>query len=227
MRFLSTLATPVLLLAFTLHPPRDTTHPRGSSDTRILGLSGRPFGVDVAESGDVFVTEQNLNQVVRIDVSGKVSATIRVGHDPGDVVVLPAANRAFVSGFFDGTVSVVNLSTNKVGRTIRVSPTNAYRLALSPDGARLYLTSTDSHLYVINTGSRRVARSLSLVAAQGLVVDHAGAALFVSATSGVIWRFELPSLTRRISTSLPCHAQDIALAADDREVYVACEDGKV
>ena len=204
------------------------THPSGNTATRILGLGGRPFAVRVARTGDVLVTEQDLNAAVHLDSLGTRRDTIGVGHDPGDVVADRAGTRAFVSNFFDGTVSVVDLTSKAVATVVRVSPSNAYRLALNGDESRLYVTSTDGHLYTINTGSQTAGVSAALSGSlQGIALARAGQSVFVTSTGGTIWRLDAASLATAKSATLGCAAQDIGLSTDDAELYVACENGSV
>ena len=204
------------------------SHPSGSTASRILGLGGRPFGVRVATTGDVLVTEQDLNRFVHLDSAATTSSNVAVGRDPGDVISNATGRTAWVSGFFDGTISVVDLATNTVTKTVPVSSTNAYRLALSANDARLYVTSTDGHLYTITTATETPGPAALLAGAlQGLAINHAGNALYVTATSGSVWRLDPGSLATTKSTSLSCQAQDVAVATDDSEVYVACESGSV
>ena len=203
------------------------THPAGNGGLQIIGLTGRPFGIRVTSTGDVLATEQDANQMVRVDSLGGHAVNVGVGLDPGDVIVNSAGTTAFVSGFNDGTVDVVDLGTNHVTKTIQVSPSNAYRLALSKDGSSLYVTSPDGHLYTVSTSALSVTGSVSLNASQGMTLNHAGTELYVSSTSGTVWRLDLPGLTTGRSTSLPCTGQDVALPNDDSELYVACENGTV
>jgi YVTN family beta-propeller protein len=207
----------------TALPPPLT--PRERSGIPIVGLAGRPFGLTVTPTGDLVVTEQDLNQAVHLDSLGRTRASIPVGHDPGDVVV-DDAGTAFVSGFLDGTLSVVDLSSNAVVQTLPVSRSNAYRLALSKDRSLLYVTSTDGHLYTLNMAERAVSGAFPLNASQGLTLNRAGE-LYASSTSGTIWRLDVPRMTAGKFISLDCAAADVALARDDSELYVACEDGHV
>ena len=220
--------------ANTKRVPHDSVaHPAaaGNATTRVLGLGGRPFGLTVTASGDVLVTEQDLNQAVHSDSLGGEPATLASGRDPGDVVATRGGT-AFVSGYFDGTITMVNLSNNTVTQTVQVSSSNAYRVVLSKDESQLFVTSNDGHLYTMNTSTRAVTGSIPLSASQGLTqgltLNHAGTRLYASSTSGAISRLDLPGLTTGRSTSLlNCAAQDVALATDDSELYVACEGGRV
>lgn len=205
--------------------PGAPTHPAGNLGFQIIGLAGRPFGLNVAATGGLLVTEQDLNQLAYLDSLGGSAGNFAVGRDPGDVVAT-STGTAFVSGFNDGSVSVVDLPTNTIRQVVHVSRTNAYRLALSKDESRLYITSADGHLYTMNTASHVVTDSVSLLVFDGLTIDHAGTTLYATA-SGTVWRIDAPGLTTARQASLGCAARDVALATDDSEVYVACEDGSI
>jgi YVTN family beta-propeller protein len=207
--------------------PPNATHPSGIAGAQIIGLAGRPFGIRLTRSGDVLITEQDLNRAVRVDSLGGRAVNVGVGFDPGDVIANSAGTTAFVSGFQDGTLSVVDLATNGVSKTIRVSTSNAYRLALSTDGSKLYVTSGDGYLYTVTTATLSKTDSVPLSASQGIAINHAGTELYVSGTSGTVWRLDLPRLTTGQGASLSCAAQDVALPRDDSELYVACEGGTI
>ena len=205
------------------------THPSGSQTWRIRQLAGRPFGVRVASTGDVLVTEQERNVLVHLDAEGEVRNEIRVGSDPGDVLVSDDGAEAYVSNFFDGTVSIVDLSQDRVASTVSVAPRNAYRLALSKSGKRLYVTSMDGNLYTMDA-FRRTGGSSPIVlggALQGIALSHSGRALYVTSTSGMIWRLDAASLETLSSNSLDCTMQDVALPTDDAKLYAACANGSV
>jgi YVTN family beta-propeller protein len=206
----------------------NVTHPTGDAATQLIGFGGRPFGLNITSTGDVLVTEQDMNQAVHVDSVGGHAVGVAVGRDPGDVLANAAGTTAFVTGFFDGTLSAVNLATNQVTKTLQVSPSNVYRLALSASGAELYVTSTDGNLYTITTSTLTVEKTLPLPASQGLALNHSGTELYVSSQGGSLWRLDLPGQTTGKSVTLSgCTTQDVALTTDDEELWVACENGTV
>ncbi|HKW12677.1 MAG TPA: YncE family protein [Gemmatimonadaceae bacterium] len=224
----------LLLLLFTAckdstsPKPSQFTHPQGIVSTQISGLGGRPFGIGVTSTGDVLVTEQDLNRAVHVGAAGSPMTNIPVGADPGDVVANRAATQAIVSGFNDGTLSFINLANNTVTQSIHMPSANAYRLAFSPDETVLYVTTTDGHIYAVNPSAHTVGTTKQYAGSlQGLAVDHAGHAVFISSTAGVISRLDPASLASTATAAVSCNAQDIAVSANDSELYVACENGAV
>ena len=208
--------------------PLGRTHPSGSRSRRVSrNFIGRPFGLHVTSKGAILVTEQDVNIMRQLDPNAGTSS-FEVGEDPGDVVATRDGELAYVSGFQDGSITISRLAGDSISEIVRLPMKSAYRLALSPNERRLYVTSTDGRLYVFNTATRTVATSKALGGSlQGLAIDHAGARLFVTSTAGDVWRLERGTLRSLRQTTLDCAAQDIALSTDDRELYVACEKGNV
>lgn len=191
------------------------------------GFLGRPFGLHVTSKGAILITEQDVN-VMRLLRPGAGSLSFEVGENPSDVVATRDGEVAYVSGLEDGSITVVRLAGDSISEIHRLLKNSAYRLALSPNERRLYVTSTDGRLYVFNTATHELATSKSLGGPlQGLAIDHAGTRLFVTSTAGDIWRLERGTLRSLRQTTLDCAAQDIALSTDDRELYVACEKGNI
>jgi YVTN family beta-propeller protein len=204
------------------------THPSGSRSRRLSkGYIGRPFGIHVTTKGAILVTMQDVN-IMRQLCPPRGASAFEVGEDPGDVVATRDGEVAYVSGFQDGSITIAQLAGDTISDIVRLPTRSAYRLALSPNERRLYVTSTDGRLYVFNTATREVATSKLLGGSlQGLAIDHAGSRLYVSSTAGDIWRLERGTLRSLRQATLDCAAQDIALSNDDRELYVACEKGNV
>lgn len=76
---------------------------------------------------------------------------------PFGVVVAPNGTRAYVANAGDGTVSVIDTTTNQLARApIRVGG-GAIGIAITPDGNRVYVANRDdSTVSVIDTATQRV-----------------------------------------------------------------------
>jgi DNA-binding beta-propeller fold protein YncE len=210
--------------------PLELTHPSGALTARATNFVGRPFGIRVSSGGVVFVTQQDANSVARFSLGDLAAgAPIAVGADPGDVVFTRDGRTAFVSNFHDGTVQLLDVGTGARTRVLNVDPQNAYRLALSPDDSRLYVTSVSGRLYAVDPSGARVATSVLLGGAlQGIAISRDGLALTVSSADGMVWRLDAGTLAVLASRNLASSpAQDVALTPDETELYVANEGGFV
>ncbi|MDB4882864.1 MAG: hypothetical protein JWL95_1630 [Gemmatimonadetes bacterium] len=236
-----TRATRLLLIALPLGAacseatlPADTTgftgiHPDGVLGSRVTGFSGRPFGVRVSAKGLVYVTQQDANSVVGFTLAAPTSLlpAIAVGDDPGEVVFNRAGTAAYVSAYYGGGVHVIDVATGKQTSTIPIS-SNAYRLALSSDEGRLFVSTVNGALYAVPTRGLTVTTSVQLGGAlQGLALSRSGQTLFVASTQGVVWRVDPATLAVLSSKPVAGALQDVAVSPDERELYVADEAGLV
>ena len=198
------IALPLLLAPNAENSRREQpTHPSGRACLRITGFSGRPFGVHVTRTGDIIVTAQDVGRIIHLDSLIQPKSYLGVGDDPGDVIANRAGTVAYISAFSQGTIAVLDISADSVVEVIQLPTRSAYRLALSPNEAKLYVTSTDGRLYVMDTYSRSFERSkLFGGALQGLALDHVANNLYVSSTAGEIWLLDQTSLRTKKRTNL-------------------------
>jgi DNA-binding beta-propeller fold protein YncE len=205
-------------------PARIAARPEGTLANRVTGLSGRPFGIRISPSGTVLVTQQDGNSVARFNAGDTTpELSIPVGIDPGDVVFNRDGSRAFVSAFISGSLHVIDVAQNRQVNAIRIA-SNAYRLAVTPDDARLFVTSTNGNVYVVNPVEPKVTDSIRLGGSlQGIALSRSGRTLLVTSTQGGIWRIDAATLQVLRSNVIPGGLQDVAITADEHEIYVANE----
>lgn len=98
-------------------------------------------GVAVRDGRTAYVADGVGTTVAVLDTANRIVVTnIDVGEKPLAVVLSPDGSRAFVPSAADGSVSVVDTTTNVVTDTHALGGV----LALSRDGQRLYVGSPDS-----------------------------------------------------------------------------------
>ncbi|WP_407695990.1 YncE family protein, partial [Sphaerimonospora thailandensis] len=79
---------------------------------------------------------------------------------PTGVAITPDGNRAYVTNFFTGNVSVINTATNTVTTTVPVGAGPA-GVAITPGGNRAYVTNFGSNnVSVINTATNTVTTTV-------------------------------------------------------------------
>lgn len=203
------------------------THPAGRPSAKIVGLSGRPFGIAVSARGTIYVTQQDANSVARYDIATLAAAgePIAVSTDPGDVVFDRAGTTAFVSTFYGGKVHTIDVAT---GSEKSATPfgRNAYRLALSSDGSRLFVSSVTGVLFSVPTNDSGASSLVGLAGSiQGVAVAPSGDVLYAATTSGKVYRIDPATLAIQSARDVAPSLQAVAVSPDGTELYVASERG--
>jgi len=211
-------------------PKNSPAGPVAPQITTISGLAGRPFGVAVSPNGTIYVTQQDVNSVARLSLttSGVAGAPILVSEDPGDVIFNRAGTVAYVSTFYGNKVHVIDVATGN--QTAVVSfPQNAYRLALSADESKLFVTSVTGRLSSFPTTSPSTLPTSVLLGGslQGIALSPSGTSLYVTSTDGRIVRLDPATLATVASGTVSGRLQDVAVSPDGAELYVADELGAV
>lgn len=111
------------------------------------GSSDVSLNVDYL-TGNVFIPDNSfgLSTVAVVSSTGQPVATVPVGNTPFGVDVDPFTNLAFVSNTQDGTLSVINGSTNTVTKTL---PVNGAFISLNPFTEKAYIAGQDATLTVV------------------------------------------------------------------------------
>lgn len=154
----------------------------------ISGERG-PYGVAIHPDGKrLYVTDINGNQVLIVDTARRATiGRIDVIEEPRSLVISADGKRLYVSGgdFGDvgsGGIAVIDTESESVVTTIRMDA-GIFRLALSPDGSRLYGTDrTNAQLVVVDVAQNRVVNT---VPAEGeetrsLFVSRDGSQVYVA-----------------------------------------------
>jgi YVTN family beta-propeller protein len=153
----------------------DALHP-------TIAVGAGPVFADYYGPSAMLVTANyDGNSITAIDVStdvfgndgpnfGKILATVTVGKNPASVTVLQDGSRAYVANEGDGTVSVINLSSFTVEKTITVPghPRSVISTFNAPIG-KVYVVAQDTpFLTVIRTDTDTLSTSLLV---PGNIVD--------------------------------------------------------
>jgi DNA-binding beta-propeller fold protein YncE len=169
---------PTLPLSLTAVTATGITPPNGTS--RMPNIAGPVYAEYNAATSQLVVADYDGGTISVIDVSldeyGNDSATfgttytIPVGHDPASVTVLYDGSRAYTADQADGTVSVVNLTSHSLEKTLSVvgHPRTVVSTQNSQYG-KVYVASPDSpYLTILQTTSDLVDTT---VLVEGNVVD--------------------------------------------------------
>jgi YVTN family beta-propeller protein len=128
-------------------------------------VGGPPLGVAVTPNGAfAYVTNTSANTVSVINTaSNTVVATVPAGAVTNAVVISPSGAFAYIVN--DHTVSVMSIATNTVVATVPVpsgsGSTDGPGVAITPNGAFVYVSVGEGNITVISTATNTVVATVS------------------------------------------------------------------
>ncbi len=152
----------------------------------VITARDGPYGIVVSpDGGRLYVTDIDGDQVLVLDAgTGVVQKRIDVVASPRSLAVSSRGDRLFVAGF-DGGISVVDVQTGALVRTIDTPSAGVFRLALSGDEKMLYATDRlNASLLVVDLEGNRVISSLPALSGgretRDLAVSSDGRLIYVA-----------------------------------------------
>jgi YVTN family beta-propeller protein len=131
-----------------------------------------PRDLALSPDGDTLVAALNLaDHAAIVDTRTRAVRYVKVGGYPYGAAVTRDGRSALVSNEADGTVSVIDLSSAKVTKTITVGPRLSHpeAIAVDPKSDRAYVAVAHQDLVaVIDTGKMEVERTLSVGRPEGI-----------------------------------------------------------
>lgn len=194
-----------------------------------LPTAGNPYPIQVRSTGDYLYYATSLARLYRTTLpDGAVLDSLQLPAIPHHLLLHPNDQLLYVSTRSGGSVLEVDANTMQVTRTFATGGfTQA--LAMSPDGAELYVADEQGSLHVIELGPGRVASPVRLAGgAFGLALGPDGTSLFVGlTTSGVVQ--VVNRTTRQVTATIVTggYPRGIAMHAASQTVVVANELGWV
>jgi DNA-binding beta-propeller fold protein YncE len=199
---------------------------RAVARTIALGEHRRPHGVAFVpgQPGVVAVTSETSEALLLVDIArGVVLAAIPTKQRGSHMVALRAdGTRAYTANIGDGSVSELDLVART---TLRVHPVaaKAEAIALSPDGAALWVGSNDEHtVTVLDTATfqtRVVLQAPTLPIRVALTRDGRHAVVS-DALSGELRIFDAPAGQLRAAVALPLGLADAPPGPGDSPVPI-------
>jgi YVTN family beta-propeller protein len=200
------------------------THPAGNV-VATRTLSGQPYGVAVSSTGVIYAALIGTSELVRGNLgSMSFGSLVTVGSTPPHVAINPAGTTAYATLQYGQGLAIVDVATNTLRATIPFT-SDGFNLIVSPDGARVYATTADGTLYVIDAAARSVVTTLFVgVAANGLAFSPDAKTLYVSSRdAGVVSAVNTATNAITRSFLVGGMPQRLAVSPDGSEVYAANE----
>jgi YVTN family beta-propeller protein len=190
-------------------PPADADFPNDFPIPAGARIS-YPEYLDVSPNGRTLVVPLNLaNRAAIVDVKSKKVRYAVTGRYPYGAAVLPDGRRALVSNETTGTVSVIDLATAKVTKTIKTGGHLSHPEAiLAPKGRRAYVTVTNKdQVAVLDTKKLKVVKNIGVGTRAGIGTNPNALAFYkgrVLVTQGGADRISVISAKRlRVTGRIP------------------------
>lgn len=187
-----------------------------------IPVAGAPYSVAVSATGKMILSLAALTKVARGDISAYSFPTLlEVGLiQPLGVIMNPAGTKAYV-GLPQG-IAVVDLVTNAVSLPISGAQVGqVFSVAISPDGARLYASSTGGKVYAINTATNVVTDSSATIGIVEQLAVHPTLQLVYGITDD--GTYELNASTLAAVRTFSPTGKGIAVTPDGSELYAISE----
>ncbi len=150
------------------------------SDNTLVATyeAGKQVNSVKATGSKVYIMQGQLaGELVITDPSFNDGVTLEVNHTPNDIAIV--SSKAYVANRFSNNVSVINLATNKVMKTIKVG---REPMALTAVGNEVFVAShlpeddatadlVSADIYVINTSTDKVTSTVPMIDGTGSVKD--------------------------------------------------------
>ncbi|NUO37512.1 MAG: YncE family protein [Gemmatimonadaceae bacterium] len=155
---------------------------RGSTPTRSIQLGGALQGIALQPDAGSVVVSNTAGLAWRLDARTlDVLASRQVGAGAQDVAASPDGTRLFVA-IESGTIRVLDATTLQTLESVVTTGLSPFGLAVTPDGAQLYVTSPTNGL--VGVYDRAAGASIKLYPVGGvprrIAFDASGATALIS-----------------------------------------------
>lgn len=184
-------------------------------------------GIAIAsDAGRLYASNVFAQSVSVIDIaSNAVVTNLPIAGGPTAVVASPNGTRVYVlNGTGGAFVSEIDTATNAVLRTTPLVVTQARGMAITPDGARLYVSTYGSNsVKVVETATMSVMATIPVGnVPMGVDVSPNGSHVYVAAASSNAV-FAIATATNTVVATIPVGTQPLSarVTPDGSRVYVA------
>lgn len=203
------------------------THPTGL----LLDSVATPpaYGIAVREDGLTYFTEAyNAGVGITSTQTKTLDGFIPTGQAPTGVDFAPDGNTAYVTNQLSGNVGVINVATAQQVNTIPIpNGANPFVVRVSPDGARLFISTNGNIVYIVDTHTLQFIGNVQVgFAPNAFAVNPDGRLIYVSAAfGGTVTEIDMFSGTVLRTFTVGGVPQDMAVTRNGQLLYVANEAG--
>jgi len=157
-----------------------------SSTSRILRLSSigsGPYGVAAARE-HVYATDILNSQVLIIAPDGRIAGRLAVPGQPRSLALSPDGKVLYVTSLGTGFLTVIDVASNRITRSIRLPVSGTFAVAPGPDGRKVYLTAHDDGALIVVDAQRGTVLQQLVIGAnpRGISFSPDGEQAFVTSS---------------------------------------------
>lgn len=188
------------------------------------------WGIAVRDDGLAYFAEP-YNDAVGISSTKTRTVTGTVSTGPGShpigLAYSPDGNTAYVTNLFTNNVGVIDVASSQQVATISTGDASPFVVRVSPDGRQLFVATNTSLVFIVNTTSRRIYKTVEVgFAPNGFAVSSDGQTIYVSAfLGGTVSEVDMSSGKVRRTFFVGGTPQDMAINRKGTRLYVANEAG--
>ncbi|MBL8982458.1 MAG: YncE family protein [Gemmatimonadetes bacterium] len=229
--------TALRLAAFASLPNRGARRPlnysRVSTNPTLLQFVTRvsvidPWAIAVTAGGTAVVSNLTNATVTFINVpAAQVLGMAPTGDIPTDIALTSDGSTAFVASQ-DGTITVLDVNTRQVLRTLAVPATTFFSVAVSATNGALYAGTAFGDVYQLDPQTGAVLRQANIGSAvNGLAVNAAGSRVYATNMfGGTLVELDATTLTTtRPLLVIGGVTQDVVVSPAGDRAFVANEAG--
>lgn len=194
------------------------------------GVLDRAIPVQVTDrTGALKALTANFSgaSVSSIDLGSGKTTDIAVGNNPGEVVVSADGRTAYAANQGSDTVSVIDVTSDKVTATVGVGRVPA-GLALTPDGGTLWVANyTDGTVQPVDTGTLKAGTPIAVGSGpENMAITPDGRTLYVpNIHDNTVTPVDLTTKTAGTAIQVGPRPFNIVAAPDGDTVYVSNSGG--
>jgi len=206
--------------------PPQPSHPSGSILDKVTAPS--PWGVAVRDDGLAYFTELNDGGVgITSTKTRTIDGFIPTGSFPTGIGFSPDGGTAYVANQGSNDVGVLDVATGTQVATILIGGLSLFSVRVSPDGAQLFVGINSTTLYIVDTQTRQIVKSVDVgYAPNAFAVAPDNRILYVSAfVGGSVTEIDMFTGTTLRTFNVGGLPQDMAVNRKGTHLYVANEGG--
>jgi hyaluronoglucosaminidase len=194
------------------------------------GLLDRAIPVQVTDgTGDLKALTADFSgaSVSSVDLGSGASTEIKVGGNPGEVVVSADGRTAYAANQGSDSVSVIDVARGAVTATVTVGRVPA-GLALTPDGGTLWVANySDGTVQPVDTGTLTAGTPVPVGSGpENMAVTPDGRTLYVANIhDNTVTPVDLADRTARAAVAVGPRPFNVVAAPDGKTVYVSNSGG--